>query len=212
MAHLDDVSARHGDRVTIHTREEGTTMNVPEIVAAIAPGTEVYVCGPIRLMDAVRRAWLDRGLPIADLRMETFGNSGWFEPQEFVVRIPATGLETRVKTNQTMLEALENAGADMLSDCRKGECGLREVRIAGLKGDIDHRDVFYSERQRDARERCAVACPASSHPPATRPPSRSSRREMQKGRPTGAALLKRSPAVSYSPTGSPLQYHRRCEA
>ena len=76
MAYLDDVSARHGDRVTIHTREEGTTMNVPEIVAAIAPGTEVYVCGPIRLMDAVRRAWLDRGLPIADLRMETFGNGG----------------------------------------------------------------------------------------------------------------------------------------
>ena len=39
----------------------------------------------------------------------------------------------------------------MLSDCRKGECGLCEVRIAGLEGDIDHRDVFYSERQRDAR-------------------------------------------------------------
>lgn len=159
MAYLDDVSARHGDRVSVHARDEGTTMDVPEVVAAIAPGTEVYVCGPIRLMDAVRRAWLDRGLPIADLRMETFGNSGWFEPQEFVVRIPATGLQTRVKTNQTMLEALESAGADMLSDCRKGECGLCEVRIAGLDGDIDHRDVFYSERQRDARGKmcCCVS-------------------------------------------------------
>ena len=26
------------------------------------------------------------------------------------------------------------------------------------------------------------------------------------------ATSKRSPAVSYSPTGSPLQYHRRCES
>ncbi len=47
----------------------------------------------------------------------------------------------------------------MLSDCRKGECGLCEVRIAGLEGDIDHRDVFYSERQRDARGKmcCCVS-------------------------------------------------------
>ena len=168
MAYLDDLSERHGWRMSVFVRDEGTSMSVPEIVGTIQPGTEVYVCGPIRLMDAVRRAWLDRGLPIADLRMETFGNSGWFDAQEFTVRIPAIGLETKVKPNQTMLEALEHAGADMLSDCRKGECGLCEVRIAALDGEIDHRDVFYSERQRNAREKmcCCVSrvvAPAGTH-------------------------------------------------
>lgn len=172
MAYLGDLAERHGDRLAVHVRDEGTSMSVSEVVAAIDPGTEVYVCGPIRLMDAVRRAWLDRSLPIADLRMETFGNSGWFDAQEFTVRIPAIGLETRVKANQTMLEALEHAGADMLSDCRKGECGLCEVRIAGLDGEIDHRDVFYSERQRNAREKmcCCVSrvvAPAGANPVVT---------------------------------------------
>ena len=134
-------------------------MSVPDFVRDVDSDTEAYVCGPIRLMDAVRRAWLERGLPIANLRMETFGNSGWFDPQEFTVRVPALGLETRVKPNQSMLEALEAAGADMLYDCRKGECGLCEVRVAALEGDIDHRDVFYSERQRNAREKmcCCVS-------------------------------------------------------
>ncbi|MFI5062266.1 MAG: 2Fe-2S iron-sulfur cluster-binding protein, partial [Actinomycetales bacterium] len=44
-------------------------------------------------------------------------------------------------------------------DCRKGECGLCEVRVLGLQGDIDHRDVFYSERQKDARSKlcCCVS-------------------------------------------------------
>jgi vanillate O-demethylase ferredoxin subunit len=32
-------------------------------------------------------------------------------------------------------------------DCRKGECGLCEVRILQMEGTIDHRDVFYSEHQ-----------------------------------------------------------------
>lgn len=159
MAYLDDLSRTHGDRLGVHVRDEGTTMSVPDVVAGIDDATEVYVCGPIRLMDAVRRSWLQAGLPIANLRMETFGNSGWFDPQEFTVRIPALGLETRVPANQSMLEALEAAGADMMYDCRKGECGLCEVRVEGLDGDIDHRDVFYSERQRNAREKmcCCVS-------------------------------------------------------
>lgn len=159
MAYLDRLEEQHGDRLSIHVRDEGTSMSVPALVDEVSPGTEVYVCGPIRLMDAVRRAWLDRGLPIASLRMETFGSSGWFDAQEFTVRIPAIGLETRVSPRQSMLEALEAAGADMLYDCRKGECGLCEVRVLDLSGDIDHRDVFYSERQRNAREKlcCCVS-------------------------------------------------------
>lgn len=159
MAYVDDLSEQHDDRLTVFARDEGTSMSVPHVIGEVEPDTEVYVCGPIRLMDAVRRGWLERGLPIANLRMETFGNSGWFTPQEFTVRIPAIGLETQVKPDQTMLEALELAGADMLSDCRKGECGLCEVRVTGLEGDIDHRDVFYSERQRNAREKmcCCVS-------------------------------------------------------
>jgi len=128
-------------------------------VATVDESTELYMCGPIRLMDAVRRAWIERELPLPNLRFETFGNSGWFEAQEFVVRIPAQGIEVAVQADQTMLEALEAAGADMMFDCRKGECGLCEVRVIQLEGDIDHRDVFYSERQKDARSKlcCCVS-------------------------------------------------------
>lgn len=44
-------------------------------------------------------------------------------------------------------------------DCRKGECGLCEVRVRTLEGSIDHRDVFYSERQKDATSKmcCCVS-------------------------------------------------------
>ncbi|WP_394685641.1 PDR/VanB family oxidoreductase [uncultured Microbacterium sp.] len=159
MAYVDDLREAHGERLRLHVRDEGTSLSIPDLVDGVAVGTEVYVCGPIRLMDAVRREWMTRGRPLADLRMETFGNSGWFDAQEFVVRVPASGIEARVRPNQSMLEALEAAGADMMWDCRKGECGLCEVRVLGLSGDIDHRDVFYSERQKDARSKmcCCVS-------------------------------------------------------
>lgn len=156
MAYVDELAAEHGDRLDLHLRSEGTALDVAAFVAGVPAGGELYLCGPIRLMDAVRRAWAAAGRPASMLRFETFGNSGWFEPEPFVVGIPSAGVECVVSPHQSILEALEEAGVDALSDCRKGECGLCEARVVGLNGIIDHRDVFYSERQRDAMTKVCV--------------------------------------------------------
>lgn len=167
MAYLADLQEEHGAALEVHVDAEGSGLSVTELVAGIEDGTELYMCGPIRLMDAVRRSWRAQNLDPASLRYETFGNSGWHRPQEFIVRVPRLGLETVVGPGKSMLEALEDAGADMMFDCRKGECGLCEVRILGLEGTVDHRDVFYSERQQRAREKmCCCVSRAVTDPPA----------------------------------------------
>lgn len=168
MAYLAELQHELGDRISVHVDDEGTTMSVASLVADIDESTEVYMCGPIRLMDAVRRAWDDRGLPPQQLRYETFGASGWFDPEEFTVRIPKLGVEAVVPKGRSMLEALEDAGVDMMFDCRRGECGLCEVRVLELSGDVDHRDVFYSDRQKEARAKicCCVSRVVSTGTPA----------------------------------------------
>jgi len=160
MAYLDELERLHGDRLVVHVDDEGSPLDVPGLVASVSGGPggiELYMCGPIRLMDAVRRSWEGSGLPPADLRFETFGNSGWFQPQDFVVRIPRLGIETSVDANETMLEALARAGADLMYDCRKGECGLCLVDIDHVEGTVDHRDVFLSTGQK-ATDRTLCAC------------------------------------------------------
>ena len=160
MAYLAELERLHGDRLVVHVDDEASPLDVPGLVASMAAGpagTELYVCGPIRLMDAVRRSWEGSGLPLADLRYETFGNSGWFQPQDFVVSIPRLGIETSVGANETMLEALARAGADLMYDCRKGECGLCLVDIDHVDGTVDHRDVFLSATQKSA-DRTLCAC------------------------------------------------------
>jgi len=159
MAYLDELMAVHGDRMVVHVDDEGTSLQVAELIDSTTDATELYMCGPIRLMDVVRRSWGTVGRIIPNLRYETFGNSGWFDPQEFTVAIPRLNVEVAVPPDQSMLEALEAAGVDMMFDCRKGECGLCEVRVLELDGVIDHRDVFYSERQQDAATKmcCCVS-------------------------------------------------------
>ena len=150
MAYLDELATLHGDRLELRVDDEGTSLDVDELVAGLPDDgrTEVYMCGPIRLMDAVRRAWLAHGRPIADLRFETFGSSGWFASEPFEVEIPELGLSTVVASDASLLEALVAAGADMMYDCRKGECGLCEVNVSSVQGRIDHRDVFLSDDEK----------------------------------------------------------------
>ncbi|MEV7662184.1 PDR/VanB family oxidoreductase [Paenarthrobacter sp. NPDC089316] len=171
MAYLEDLRTSHGDKLQVHVDDEGNGLDVGNLVGGVDAMTELYMCGPIRLMDAVRRAWGERNLALPNLRYETFGNSGWYDPEEFLVSIPRLGVETTVGPGRSMLEALEDAGVDMMFDCRKGECGLCEVRILNLQGTLDHRDVFYSERQQHATEKmCCCVSRAVGSPAAAKSP------------------------------------------
>lgn len=148
MAYLAELEAAHGDRLVAHVTEESGRMSVDALLATVPADAELYMCGPIRLMEAIRRSWERSDRDITALRYETFGNSGWFEAEPFEVEVPQYGVTIEVQPSESMLEALERAGVDMMYDCRRGECGLCEMRILGLEGAVDHRDVFYSERQK----------------------------------------------------------------
>lgn len=159
MAFQELLQAEHGENLQVFFDSDKNFIQIDDLISSLSEGTELYICGPIRLMDAVRRAWSESELEYTNLRYETFGASGWFNPEEFIVRIPAQNVEVLVNKDRSMLEALELAGVEMLSDCRKGECGLCEVRVSKLNGRIDHRDVFYSERQKaeDEKISCCVS-------------------------------------------------------
>lgn len=161
MAYAAELAERHPGRLRLHVDDEGNGLSVDALLDGLAADplarrTELYLCGPIRLMDAVRRGWTVRGLPATNLRFETFGNSGSWDPQEFEVSVPRLGVTTTVEKNATMLDALEAAGVEMMWDCRKGECGLCQVRVLEVEGAIDHRDVFFSpEEQETGQGMCA---------------------------------------------------------
>jgi ferredoxin-NADP reductase len=159
MAFVDELAAEHGDRMDLRVDDEGGKLDVDELVASVPDGGELYVCGPAPMLDAIKAAWARTARRPSDLRFETFGSSGRFAPEAFRVRIPRLGLETTVSGDVSMLEALEACGADMMYDCRRGECGLCQVKVLDVQGAIDHRDVFLSDAQHEKNDRlqCCVS-------------------------------------------------------
>lgn len=159
MPYLQELQVQHGERFTPHVSTEHGRASVADLIEHVPHDAELYMCGPIRLMEEIKRTWEHHGRERTALRFETFGNSGWFAAEPFEVSIPRLGIETTVQPQESMLEALERAGADVMYDCRRGECGLCEARILSLEGSVDHRDVFYSERQKEPNTKlcCCVS-------------------------------------------------------
>jgi len=98
-----------------------------------------------------------RGARRPDLRYETFGSSGLLPTASFRVRIDHSGRESWSPRTKSMLDALNEAGFEVMSDCQRGECGVCAIDIVSVDGQIDHRDVFFSDHQKQAN---AKICPA----------------------------------------------------
>lgn len=118
---------------------------------------ELYVCGPIGMLEEARSIWSASGRAMAQLRYESFASGGHYANQAFTVVLPRYGREIHVSAEQSLLAALDQAGIETLSECRRGECGLCTLDILSCDTTVDHRDMFLSERQK-AENRKICAC------------------------------------------------------
>ncbi|MGJ7563133.1 PDR/VanB family oxidoreductase [Variovorax sp. RB2P76] len=151
LSHLQDAL---GEGVSAH--EGSAPIDFAAAIAALPPGGQLYTCGPVPMLEALKRAWHAAGRPIEDLRFETFGSSGRYATQPFQVHIPRHDLTITVPADCTLLEALDAAGVQTLWDCKRGECGLCAMDVLAVDGQIDHRDVFLSEHEKESTTRiCA---------------------------------------------------------
>jgi ferredoxin-NADP reductase len=158
-AYLDELSTMLDDRLIVHASDEGTRIDLPANFRALPDDTIAIICGPMRMLEAARRAWNEAGRMPSDLRFETFGSSGLFPTAEFRVRLKDTDAELVVPQNRSMLDVLNEAGFDVMSDCQRGECGVCAIDVVSIEGQIDHRDVFFSAQQKQGSHKI---CPCVS--------------------------------------------------
>lgn len=152
----DVLDAALGPRLKTYAADAGQRIAFADEIAQLDPEALLLMCGPLRMLDAVRTAWASAARPPANLRFETFGNGGAAANEAFWVKLPRHGALLQVPADRTLLDVLNDAGIDTLFDCRRGECGLCTVDVVEAHGHIDHRDVFLSARERLAGERlCA---------------------------------------------------------
>lgn len=145
-----------GERLQLQITEEHGRLDLAAIIKEIPADGELYLCGPLTMLEAARTAWQAAGRPSGNLRFESFAASGHHPNQAFTAVLPRFKREIQVGAQQTLLGALEEAGIELLSGCRHGECGLCALPIVSCDSPLDHRDIFFSKEQQAANHKlCA---------------------------------------------------------
>jgi phthalate 4,5-dioxygenase reductase subunit len=121
------------------------------LLAEPAPGTHLYCCGPVPLMQSVRA--LSRHWPAGTVHFEDFGARPTAAPtppskeQAFTVRLARSGLEVPVAAGTSILQALRDRGLPAPSSCESGTCGA--CRTPVVEGLPEHRDYVLDEDAAD---------------------------------------------------------------
>jgi vanillate O-demethylase ferredoxin subunit len=144
LVFAERLRAALGEGLATFVDARGERLDLDAEIGALPANATMFICGPVPLLQAAQAAWERAGRAKAALRFETFGSSGHRPAQAFRVRLPRHALDLEVPADRSLLEVLEEQGVAVLSDCRRGECGLCALEVLALDGEIDHRDVFFS--------------------------------------------------------------------
>jgi vanillate O-demethylase ferredoxin subunit len=144
---LDAAPHRARTRFHIGLAPDGLTTLLPEMLREREAGDHIYVCGPVPFMALVRASAETAGWPADRLHFEYFSAAPVQPEAPFEVELARSGRVVAVAGDQSLLQALRNAGVDIESSCEQGLCGTCATAL--LDGEPDHRDQFLSADQKD---------------------------------------------------------------
>ncbi|PTB17081.1 oxidoreductase [Trinickia symbiotica] len=153
------VASSFASRVALHFDDgpEHQKLELESFLTKRGNDTHLYICGPQGFMDAVLATARGNGWPEAQLHYEFFRrdltSSG--PDQGFQVRLAHSGRVINVTADQTVVEALADAGIEVPTSCEQGICGTCLTQV--LEGEPDHRDMYLTREEHEAND-CFLPC------------------------------------------------------
>ncbi|TWO72579.1 oxidoreductase [Caenimonas sedimenti] len=153
-------ASRFADRVQFH-HDDGPPsqkLNLPRVLGQPDAGTHLYVCGPSGFIDFVLKTAKEHGWPPEQIHLEYFGAA----PQDttgdraFEVKLAGSGKTYAVAADQTVVQALQAQGIEILTSCEQGVCGTCITRV--LDGECDHRDMYFTDEEKAKHDQFTPCC------------------------------------------------------
>ena len=161
MAYLEEVQCFGDSHCWISGGDSHKRFPAATVLAAPTPGVHLYICGPNAMMTSVLQTARESGWPEAQLHYELFAGALQEQgDQAFEVELTVSGVSLHVAADQSLLDAMIDAGLDPLFDCRRGDCGVCVTQI--ISGEADHRDICLSARERTDGAFCTCVSRARS--------------------------------------------------
>jgi len=151
LAFLPHLGAICAKRLSVHYDSDESRLDIAAALNDAPAEAHIYVCGPAGMIEAVKQASLVKGIPADRIHYELFKAELSSSPNKaFEVELKSTGQVVTVGADQSIIQALEAAGLEVLYDCQRGDCGICQCGV--IEGVPDHRDVILSDDEKAANK------------------------------------------------------------
>jgi MOSC domain-containing protein YiiM/ferredoxin-NADP reductase len=134
-----------GSKAIIYEKAKGERMDITSILKERTWNSQIYTCGPQRMIDEIVRVSNDIGMDQDEIHYEAFQISTSGDP--FTVELAKSKDTFHVDGDKTLLETLRDAGLEVESSCETGNCGT--CRIEVCEGKVEHRGSALSEEDKN---------------------------------------------------------------
>lgn len=137
-----------GPDLHCYVESRGESIDFRKLLAGRPLGTHAYLCGPQGMVEAYHRTAREMGWPDTHVHSERF-----LAPppgEAFKVRLAKSGRDVEVRSEQSMLEAIEASGVQPPFLCRGGACGQCETEVLACDSSLLHNDLFLSQAERES--------------------------------------------------------------
>ncbi|MGO0061364.1 PDR/VanB family oxidoreductase [Brevibacillus fluminis] len=135
------------DSCRFYFSADGPAARLQPVVMASQPiGTHVYFCGPEMMVSQFRAAAQGYGYPDKSVHFELFTPITPITRSPFVAELRKSNKSIEVGEQQSLLDALLQAGIRAPYSCRVGGCGTCAVEV--LDGTVAHYDTVLTDSER----------------------------------------------------------------
>ncbi|MDA9207709.1 PDR/VanB family oxidoreductase [Octadecabacter sp.] len=162
----EDVTAFKGDldacdfadKVIYHFDDQDGAQRLDPARDLPAPhaDTHLYVCGPQGFMDWVISTAKEAGHTTQNVHLEYFSANVDVSGDTFEVNCAQSGISITIGPDDTIAKALAKEGIKIDVKCEEGVCGTCITDV--LDGQIDHRDQFLTDEEREDGDQMCVCC------------------------------------------------------
>jgi ferredoxin-NADP reductase len=160
MAFVNELKNYFPRNLNVYPADEDKRLDIMHVLAD-APGNALfYVCGPQKMLAEIETCSRMLGIAKDRIQIEHFAADDSKKNSALVLEMAYSNKLINVSPDQSLLNAVRDAGIDVSFDCCVGDCGSCAIKI--LAGEAEHRDHVLSDVQKAQGFMCLCVSRAKS--------------------------------------------------
>ena len=153
MAYADRLTRQLGDKLSLYPSEISGRMSLKNIMEQSNIKSHYYFCGPSSMLNELKQCANELGIDNENIHYEQFSIEQNNAAQACELTLTKSNVKIDVASDQTLLDAVLEAGVDIPFSCMSGECKSCVVEVP-QSYVIQHFDNCLTEQERTSGKMC----------------------------------------------------------